>query len=664
MKQTVARLALVWLILLAFVVQGSVLAGAEEAAAAGTVTLNVATAEDLKAVKEELALGNTVNVTLTADLVLDQWESLGTERVPFTGTFNGGGHTVTINEGKSLLGMVSGATVENIMVFGTVKDSAALAVSAVNSNFTDCGNAAQVTGTEGGYACGLVSGSTGINTYTRCFNSGIVMAENGTVCGIVSDNKNSGSATLSFKNVYEQCYNVGTLIGSKVYAIALDSILSSGSSGGNYSTVDSNGSQSVTYNKVLYSALASGSAPTGWGTDWRYIKGMYPMTNRTAVTNGDIAATAAAWVEESTLYLYSFDEGTWKTENDVEIQTGSQVTLPQDIAFEYLGLKRTVRLEGSGTVTVQVTDAALLGTETGSGSGVYLEETHHLLEVSGLSIGTWSLTSGDIPEGLALNNDTLEGTITAKPGTYESRFRLRDPDTRQYALLDLSFTVDKASGGVACTDSQTTFNGSGQGASSYTLEKYAELDKIFYQEGTSSQTETLPVNVGTYTVTVTTKETEYYEADQATCTFTINPYALTADDFNKEELGVSQPCTGDAVEPKVSVLPLADCATPGVGDYTVSYKNNREPTYKEGTPATVEIQPVGNYTTADGNPIVIPFSIYVADVEVKLETGRGYTLGTAGTNWTLKNESDKMTYTGGSLFYVFDPGAYTFTPAV
>lgn len=661
MKQTVARLALVWLILLAFVVQGSVLAGAEEVTAAGAVTLNVATAEDLKAVKEELALGNTVNVTLTADLVLDQWESLGTESVPFTGTFNGGGHTVTINEGKSLLGMVSGATVENIMVFGTVKDSAALAVSAVNSNFTDCGNAAQVTGADGGYACGLVSSSTGTNTYTRCFNTGIVEAAGGTACGIASDNMISGSASTT-SNTYKQCCNSGILNGSRIFAIGEAS--AGVSAERNYSTVKATDAPAVTNSNVKCSEMASGSAPTGWGTDWRYIKGMYPMTNRTAVTDGDIAATAAAWVDGSTLYLYSFDEGNWKTANDVEIQTGSQVTLPQDIEFEYLGLKRTVRLEGSGIVTAQVTDAALLGTETGSGSGVYLEETHHLLEVSGLSRGTWSLTSGDIPEGLALNNDTLEGTITAKPGTYESRFRLRDPDTRQYALLDLSFTVDKASGGVACTDSQTTFNGSGQGASSYTLEKYAELDKIFYQEGTSSQTETLPVNAGTYTVTVTTKETEYYEADQATCNFTINPYALTADDFNKEELGVSQPCTGNAVEPKVSVLPLADCATPGVGDYTVSYKNNREPTYKEGTPATVEIQPVGNYTTADGNPIVIPFSIYVADVEVKLETGRGYTLGTAGTNWTLKNESDKMTYTGGSLFYVFDPGAYTFTPAV
>lgn len=661
MKQTFARLALVWLVLCAFVVQGGVLAGAEEAAAANAVTRSVATAEELKAVKDELALGNAVNVTLTADLVLDQWESLGTESVPFTGIFNGGGHTVTINEGKSLLGVVSEATVENVMVFGTVKDSAALAVSAVNSNFTDCGNAAQVTGTDGGYACGLVSSSTGTNTYTRCFNTGIVEAAGGTACGLASDNITSGSAGAT-SNTYKQCYNAGSLNGSRVYAIGEAG--SGVTADGNYSTVTASDAPAVTNNNVKSSEMASGSAPAGWGGSWRYIKGMYPMTNRTAVTDGDIAATAAAWVDGGTLSLYSFDEGGWKAEDGTEIKTGTQVNLPQNIVFEYLGLKRTVRLEGSGTVTAQVTDAALLGTETESGNGVYLEETHHLLEVPGLSTGTWSLVSGDIPEGLALKDDTLGGTLTAKPGIYESQFRLRNPDTRQYALLNLSFTVDKAAGGVTCTDSQTTFNGKGQQASSYTLEKYAELDKVLYQEGTSSQTETLPVNAGTYTVTVSTKETEYYMAAQDTCTFTINPYALAADDFNQAELGASQPCTGEAVEPKVTVLPLADCATPGAGDYTVSYKNNLEPTYKEGTPATVEIQPVGNYTTADGNPIVIPFSIYVTDVEVILETGRGYTLGTAGTNWTLKNEEDKVTYTGGSLFYVFDPGAYTFTPAV
>lgn len=125
-----------------------------------------------------------------------------------------------------------------------------------------------------------------------------------------------------------------------------------------------------------------------------------------------------------------------------------------------------------------------------------------------------------------------------------------------------------------------------------------------------------------------------------------------------------QPWTGTAAEPTVTPRTLTDCVAPNPEDYQVSYDNNIGPTYKEGAAAKVILQPTGNYTTQDSSPIEIDFVIYVADKAVMLKAGRGYTLGTAGTSWTLNNESNKVTYTGGTLFYVRDPGAYTFTPAV
>lgn len=92
----------------------------------------------------------------------------------------------------------------------------------------------------------------------------------------------------------------------------------------------------------------------------------------------------------------------------------------------------------------------------------------------------------------------------------------------------------------------------------------------------------------------------------------------------------------------------------------MTYQNNKQPTYKEGNPAQILIEPKGNYTTADGQPLAIPFTIYVGGTEVMLEPGRGYTLGTPDTSWTLNGEENKVTYTGGSLFYVTAPGAYHF----
>ena len=663
MKQTIAKMALVWLMLCALVVQGGVLAGAEESSARSTVTLQVATAAELEAVRSEVAKDNTVNIILTADLELDQWEGLGTGEHLFTGTFDGGGHTVTINGGKSLLGAVSGATVEDVVVFGSVQDTASLATYADNSTFTDCGNAARVTGSEGGYACGLVSGSAGVNTYTRCFNTGIVEAKNGTVCGIASDNPKSGMTPINTSdNTYNYCYNAGALTGNRVYAIAEVS-LPGVSATANYSAVESTEtSNSVGYTKITEKALSQGTNPSNWGaTEWRYINGMYPMTYRSMVTDGDIAATAAAWVEERRLYLTSFDGGVWKTADGEEIQSGTAVSLPQEIVFEYRGLKRTVKLDGSETVQAHPIDTAYLGTNFQSEDGTYLSEKTLTLASTYLSTGSWSMVSGGKPEGLTLENDRLKGTITARPDTYEAVFMLRDPNTRQYALLEVTFTVNKAQGGITCAGTQTkTFTGEGQ-QPDYTLADHAELQEIQYQEGTAAPTSQPPVNAGTYTVTVFTQETEYYLADNASCTLTIQPYVLEAADFEPVE---PQPYTGTGAEPAVTPRTLTDCVAPGIGDYTVTYTNNQEPTYAEGALAEAKIQPTGNYTTADGDPLVLPFSVYVADREVRLEAGRGYTLGTAGTSWTLNNESNKVTYTGGTLFYVRDPGAYTFTPAV
>lgn len=683
MKRSIVRLLLVCLALGMLLLQGTVTALAE----GEPVELAVGTAADLEEVRSQIAAGKTVHVTLTDNLALENWTSLGTEEKPFTGTFDGGGHAITIKEGESFLGVVSQAEVENLIVMGKVLDCAALASYAKNTTFTDCGNAAWVINTESGRTCGLVGVSPTGNSYIRCYNTGIVQAFNvqsaddqpseqdQVVCGIASDYLPTAEMddTMVVNNQYKDCYNGGVLRGDWIHAIGEAGSGSSTTMGGCYSVVKSNTSSGdVTKVEVLPAYMAAGSPPANWDKDgnkkWTYTKGLYPYTAREEVTDGDIAATAAAWVEDRKLYLNAFDDGVWKTPDDTVIKDGAIVSLGQNIRFEYKGLSREVWLEGSGTVTAEVTDAAQLTGETKEQSVGYLETLNASLASNGIENGVWSILSESLPEGVCFygTNGMLSGVVTARPGNYTLKFRCTDQNTRQYLYQTLTLQVEKATGGVTCTSDSVskTYNGEGQalGEEYYTLAENAALEEILYQAGGDQEgTTVLPVNAGTYTVTVKTKGTDYYEASSVQCTLIIEPYPLTAEDFNREELMQSQPYTGEQIKPAVVAQPLTDCVTPQADrDYTVTYVNNGEPTYQEGDPARILIEPKGNYAAAGGQPLVIPFTIYVGGTEVRLESGRGYTLGTPGTSWTLNGEENKVTYTGGSLFYVKDQGAYHF----
>lgn len=668
MKRSIVRLLLVCLALGMLLLQGTVTALAE----GEPVELAVKTAADLEQVRSQIAAGKTVHVTLTDNLALENWTSLGTEEKPFTGTFDGGGYAITIKEGESFLGAVSNATIQDLTIFGSVKDHAAFATKAEGSTFVDCGNAARVTDPEGTLACGLVSGSLRENTYERCFNTGIVSAGEGVACGLVSDVKAEAVAAEregSYNNTYRKCYNAGTLIGTTIHPIGQMNTDSAAIDGACLSVINTKEENTVVRKQIDPDVLAQGSTPdNGWGTEWTYTKGLYPYTAREEVTDGDIAATAAAWVEDRKLYLNAFDDGVWKTPDDTVIKDGAIVSLGQNIRFEYKGLSREVWLEGSGTVTAEVTDAAQLTGETKEQSVGYLETLNASLASNGIENGVWSILSESLPEGVRFDGTSgkLSGTVTARPGSYTLKFRCTDQNTRQYLYQTLTLQVEKATGGVTCTSDSVskTYNGEGQalGEEYYTLAENAALEEILYQAGGDQEgTTVLPVNAGTYTVTVKTKETDYYEASSVQCTLIIEPYPLTAEDFNREELMQSQPYTGEQIKPAVVAQPLTDCVTPQADrDYTVTYVNNGEPTYQEGDPARILIEPKGNYAAAGGQPLVIPFTIYVGGTEVRLESGRGYTLGTPGTSWTLNGEENKVTYTGGSLFYVKDQGAYHF----
>ena len=401
----------------------------------------------------------------------------------------------------------------------------------------------------------------------------------------------------------------------------------------------------VTCSTCTDQELASMEQWNGWTT----MNGLYPLVARTAVTDGDIAATAAAWVENGSLVLNGFDEGVWEIDGQ-PVTEGQQVTLPVCLTFRYRALSRQVQVNGEGTVTITLKDAARLAPTDVSQSGRYLEQVS--VSLTGPAGGIWSLESGSLPGGLVFSEGTIQGTVTAKPDTYTVRIACLDGITRRYTQWNLTLSIQKAQGGITVQAPEFVYNGEQQSLVVEVAE-HAQLESITYSEP--------PVNAGAYSAFVKTQATDYYEAFTQKVDFTIQPYPLTAENFNREELEAGVVYDGTVAVPPVYCDEAG--VKPDPDDYTVEYSNNTAPTSVEDGPAEVRIIPRGNFCTETGDPIWIEFPILVGSTEVQLAQEHGYMLAPSPTGWTLENESNRTVYSGGSVFYVKDYGVYQFNPA-
>lgn len=202
----------------------------------------ISTRGDLAALASAVNSGTSysgVYFKLTADIDLggstSAWTPIGTQGKPFSGTFDGNGHTITglyINNTTdesaraALFGYISGATVQDLSVQGSVtatgqysRAAGIVAETAYNStnSISRCSFSGSVSGISnmGGIVGKIDSGST---TVTGCSNSATVTGNNATgtvgsnVGGIVGSN---GNGTV------ENCVNTGAVSGfSKVGGIA------------------------------------------------------------------------------------------------------------------------------------------------------------------------------------------------------------------------------------------------------------------------------------------------------------------------------------------------------------------------------------------------------------------------------------------------------------
>ena len=227
--------------------------GAALALAEGTVS----------SAKEFAAMEPGGNYQLTADIIVT-----APYASDFSGTFDGNGHTVTLNitssSAKSYTGLfgtlAGGAVVKNVITAGKIeatgKDNVGGIAGFANTYSGDvtienCKNTAAITGNnEVGGILGYCSGSAHSVTVTDCANTGTISGTRklGGICG-----------NLENAHFIKNCYNSGTVTGS-----AIGGILGRGARG--YSSTTDTPILENCYNvgDIVYSGT-NGSAIVGTG---------------------------------------------------------------------------------------------------------------------------------------------------------------------------------------------------------------------------------------------------------------------------------------------------------------------------------------------------------------------------------------------------------------
>ena len=255
-------------------------------------TYEVYNADGLLAWNEAARNDLSINCTLTdnIDLTGKEWTPIGDYDNRYTGTFDGGNHTITgltINQYGSYVGMIdfldSGGTVQNLTLENVNITGGNIVGSVVGDNHgtvTACTASGNVSGT---YSIGGVAGENN-GTMTACYHaSGNVSGTSG-IGGVVGTNK-SGTLTA--------CYATGNVTGNGSGTIYVGGVTGTNKSGTLTACYHANGTVSgpagttggvVGYNNDTVTACYWGSNPdTGIG----YNEGGSTTIETTKVTDGN-----------------------------------------------------------------------------------------------------------------------------------------------------------------------------------------------------------------------------------------------------------------------------------------------------------------------------------------------------------------------------------------
>ena len=393
-------------------------------AAAGAVQ-DIGTAEDFAAMQPSGNYQLTADITVTAPYANDFTD--------FSGTFDGNGHTVTLDITASTanVGLFSklagGAVVKNVKVDGTVSGTegvAGIAAQANGATISGCINCAIISAT-GRYVGGIVGKLRG-GTVENCYNTGAISSSRdrkgvnlGGIAGYIDSNG-------SVKN----CYNSGTTSvtadTSNYAAIAgwcdnstvtncyyLDTTASAGANGNSQTATSKTADEmkSPAFAALLGEAfmVKSGDYPAlSWETPTAAVRFTIQPENAVLTINGGTytGSTTVALPAADAPYYYtvSCDGYTTKTgtvtvrnkDNPVADPANVTVTLAEDAA-QWVTV----------TFTVTPAGAALTVTPTENST-----QTVALKKVQSIAVKNGSTHKTEFEQGDALDTAGLTVTVT------------------------------------------------------------------------------------------------------------------------------------------------------------------------------------------------------------------------------------------------------------
>ena len=184
----------------------------------------IGTAEDLLWFAQEVNGGNTgISGVLTADIDMSNyasWPGIGTNHKPFSGSFDGQGHTVTFRNAMwGMFGFVAGksgavVTIKNIKTAGSVQRSP-IAHDVTFTHIIGCINGATVTKVNENYVGGIV-GSVRYTQVGTTFTNDVLIQNCGNVASITANDYVGGiMGSACYVNTrIENCYNTGNIHGN------------------------------------------------------------------------------------------------------------------------------------------------------------------------------------------------------------------------------------------------------------------------------------------------------------------------------------------------------------------------------------------------------------------------------------------------------------------
>lgn len=429
-------------------------------AAAGAVQ-NIGTAEEFAAMEPGGNYQLTADIIVTAPYAKDY----------FTGTFDGNGHTVTLNitssSAKSYTGLfgtlAGGAVVKNVITAGKIeatgKDNVGGIAGRANTyggavTIENCKNIAEISGNKA--VGGILGNCTTINytlTISACANTGAVTASNSQAGGIAGNFENA--------HIIRDCYNTGNV---SVQHSGCAGILGRGTKGASivncYTAGNSGDYALLGQTSTTYTACTVKNSYALQGTATALVKESVSVDNQSGfktaeeMKSADFAAllgdafmvksgdySALSWETPTAAVLFTIAPANATLEINGGTYTGSTtVALPAaEKAYSY-----TVSCDGyttkTGTVTVTGEDNPVANPNSVS---VTLEK----------DAAKWvTVTFTVTPENATLTLKDGETQVTPTEGT---TYKLLKDHTYTYTAETTEEGYEPASGEVTPTESGT-----------------------------------------------------------------------------------------------------------------------------------------------------------------------------------------------------------------